>query len=119
MVNAIKIKNIEYTIDLDKVESYVFKDNDNNSSEKEITDLYQYGVPEGEEGDPTKTLNTKQIRQLNVTNSNQISTFRYDLIRMLIEDIQFIPVNSSNEITYNGAVSFNTLLNYHFIKKIN
>jgi|YelNatPaOPRAMG01_1025707.scaffolds.fasta_scaffold22216_5 hypothetical protein len=116
MTNTIKINNKEYFINLDKIEDYIFKDNDNNSSEKEITDLYQYEVPEGDDdNNTTKTLNTKQIRQLSVTNGNQISTFRYEFIRMLIENTQFIAVNSPNDFTYNAAISFNTLLKYEFI----
>lgn len=117
MTNAIKIKGVDYCINLDEIEAYIFKDNDNNSSEKEITDLYQYGVSEGDEGDPTKTLNTKQIRQLNVTNSGQILTFRYDIIRMLIDNTQYISMANSNEATYNSVISFNTLLKYNFIIK--
>jgi hypothetical protein len=119
MTNAIKIKGTEYTIDLENIEKYIYKDNDNNLSEKEITDIYQYGIEDEEKSDTAKTLNTKQIRELKVTNVNQISTFRYDIIRMLIENIQYIQIaNNSNEVTYNGAISFNTLLNYNFIKKV-
>lgn len=96
----------EYTFDLDKIFEYIKTNADEQRVEREITDGYDM-----EDNDPK--LVSKMVREITAMKSDDIDTYKYDMLKLLIDTLL-----SKQEDT-GFFIAFNTMFTNGFIKSIN
>ena len=105
-----------FYFDLEKINDFVFSDEDERSSSVEITEVQ--GINED-----TKEMETLQKTIHEVKETNDMSnkqTIRYDLFKTmvgLIGDYDDVTVTRANNLLKTGALL--TLKNYGFIVEVN
>lgn len=113
MINKIEFGgNGKLAFDLKKITSFI-QDDSKLAKETEILDSYEIdenGVPK---------LASKSTREAKSNASEQFSTMKYDLIKLLMLAVLNNNDNENGFSEFGSGVSFNTLLENNFLYEIN
>lgn len=99
-----------YILDLDNIIKFCF-DNDDKTSDSEITEVYVT-----DENSKNLTLTSKQLREVKSGDVSSKQTVKYDLIKTFISNLMDI---DSNMVTFGDSVIINTMLNEGLLKQVN
>lgn len=99
-----------YILDLENIIKFCF-DNDDKTSDSEITEVYVT-----DENSKNLTLTSKQLREVKSGDVSSRQTVKYDLIKTFISDL--MDMDDSN-LTFGDSVIVNTMLSEGLLKQVN
>lgn len=100
-------KRKKYIFNIEAIANFVIYSDKNFTIEREITDGY---------GDETDAAISKIVREVKSAGNAQIDTIRYDLVKLLME--QVLGELAINDYDIETSLAFQTLLHYNFIKEV-
>lgn len=103
-------KGLMYVFDINKILDFVLINNDDKNSDSQITENYD----SSDEG--KMILTNRQISEIKNSGNDNITTIRYDLIKLFINELSNMPQKLDVESSLGANIIFNTMINEKFIK---
>lgn len=104
-----------YTLNLKKINEYIFKSQTDKNVETEITENYEAN------DDIKQNLINKTIREVKANGNTNLDAMKYDLFKELLSVIVNIEIDEEGEmeLSFGEKMALNTFLKEGFLEQIN
>jgi len=99
--------------DINKICDFVFENQNDRTSDVEITENYIYDAQKEK-----MIPNTKTVKEVKVNDNTGQNTLRYDMLKMFIEILNEIEYEDLKNMTLGQKITLNTMEAYELIKDI-